>query len=467
MEKIKKRLSNWKMNMLSIRGRLTLVKSVLGYMPLYQFSLFKLPMGVLNYIETLRSHFLNGCASNNKKAIWMNWKNALAPKDRGGLGHPWGRWKNWFEYKGGYGSCWTNIVQEFYSLVDKGVNVFQYLRNPRGGLEMDQLANLKDLMKEVYLNSNADRWSWLLDKSGFFAVSSVRNLIDEKILPKTEFQTKIKIDVHTWKIMTNSLPTWFNISCHGILIDSIKCPICDQGVETSSHLFFTCLMIDSVHILVKNKSLLEGVFQVMWWLLWYFRNKTIFEAKVPRKALFFDEVVRLNLNKTQGASTPKEVKRMKTVPYASAVESIMYATGYVFILKGGTLEWKSSKQSTTVMSSTKVEYITALEAAIEAVWIRKFISGLGLVPTIKEPIRMFCDNSAALHFANELGVQRHPRHYHRRYHYVYESITLGEIRFLKVYTDDNLVDPFTKTVSKGKLTQHARSMGLCLASSFM
>nr|GEX27586.1 hypothetical protein [Tanacetum cinerariifolium] len=34
---------------------------------------------------------------------------------------------------------------------------------------------------------------------------------------------------------------------------------------------------------------------------------------------------RLDMNKTQGASTPKEVKRMQNVPYASAVGSIMYA----------------------------------------------------------------------------------------------------------------------------------------------
>ncbi|GKA13017.1 hypothetical protein Tco_0692563 [Tanacetum coccineum] len=34
---------------------------------------------------------------------------------------------------------------------------------------------------------------------------------------------------------------------------------------------------------------------------------------------------RLDLNKTQGASTPKEVKRMQNIPYASAVGSIMYA----------------------------------------------------------------------------------------------------------------------------------------------
>ncbi|GJY42136.1 hypothetical protein Tco_0429406 [Tanacetum coccineum] len=119
------------------------------------------------------------------------------------------------------------------------------------------------------------------------------------------------------------------------------------------------------------------------------------------------------------------------------------------------------------MSATEAEYIAASEAEMEAVWIRKFISRLGIVPTINEPIKMFCDNSAALHFANEPGVHNGARHYHRRYHYVRECIELGEIKLLKVHTYDNLADPFVKALSKGKLTQHARSIGLRLASSFM
>ncbi|GKA39419.1 retrotransposon protein, putative, ty1-copia subclass [Tanacetum coccineum] len=204
---------------------------------------------------------------------------------------------------------------------------------------------------------------------------------------------------------------------------------------------------------------------------------------------------RFDLNKTQGASTPEEVKRMQNVPYASAVGSIINTkymflvyggnpeaelrvesscdagfetdrddtqsqTGYVFILNGRAVDWKSSKQSTTTMSAIEAEYIAASKAAMEAVWIRKFISGLGIVPTINEPIGMFYDNSAALHFANEPGVQKGTRHHHRRYHYVHECIALRKIRFLKVHTDDNLADPFTKALPKGKLTQHARSMGL-------
>ncbi|GJV36950.1 hypothetical protein Tco_1409427 [Tanacetum coccineum] len=106
------------------------------------------------------------------------------------------------------------------------------------------------------------------------------------------------------------------------------------------------------------------------------------------------------------------------------------------------------------MSATLAEYIAASEAEVEAVWIRKFISRLGIVPTINEPIKMFCDNSSALLIANEPGVQMGVRHYHGRY-------------LLKVHTYDNLADPFTKALLKRKLTQHARSMGLRLASSFM
>ncbi|GKB10833.1 hypothetical protein Tco_0844756 [Tanacetum coccineum] len=154
---------------------------------------------------------------------------------------------------------------------------------------------------------------------------------------------------------------------------------------------------------------------------------------------------RLDLNKTQGASTPKEVKRMQNVPYDSVVGSIMYVV-------------RCTRPDVAFAQNITSRFQQNPDAEMEAVWIRKFISGLGIVPTINDPIRMFYDNSAALYFANELGVQRGARHYHKRYHYVRESIALGKIRFLKVHTDDNLVDPFTKALSKGKLTQHVRSM---------
>ncbi|GKD96227.1 hypothetical protein Tco_1380124, partial [Tanacetum coccineum] len=54
VEKFKKRLGNWKTKMISFVGRLTLVKSVLGSLALYFFSLFRAPMSVLKNLESLR-----------------------------------------------------------------------------------------------------------------------------------------------------------------------------------------------------------------------------------------------------------------------------------------------------------------------------------------------------------------------------------------------------------------------------
>nr|GFB76645.1 RNA-directed DNA polymerase, eukaryota, reverse transcriptase zinc-binding domain protein [Tanacetum cinerariifolium] len=58
VDKLRSRLSKWKVKTLSIGGRLTLLKAVLGASPLYNMSIFKVPKGILNSMEALRSKFL-------------------------------------------------------------------------------------------------------------------------------------------------------------------------------------------------------------------------------------------------------------------------------------------------------------------------------------------------------------------------------------------------------------------------
>nr|GEU32850.1 hypothetical protein [Tanacetum cinerariifolium] len=160
---------------------------------------------------------------------------------------------------------------------------------------------------------------------------------------------------------------------------------------------------------------------------------------------------KLKLSKSQGASTPAELKCMQNVPYVSAVGSIMYVvrctrpdvafaqnvtsrfqqnpgdlywttvknimkylrntkdmflTEYVFVLNGSAVDWKSAKQSIFATSSVEAEYIDAFDASKEAVWVRKIIFGLGVVPIIKEPISMYCDNTGAIAIANESGITK-------------------------------------------------------------
>ncbi|GKD02121.1 RNA-directed DNA polymerase, eukaryota [Tanacetum coccineum] len=53
IHRFRNKLSSWKANTLSIGGRLTLVKAVLGSLPIYYFSLFKAPQKVINTLESI------------------------------------------------------------------------------------------------------------------------------------------------------------------------------------------------------------------------------------------------------------------------------------------------------------------------------------------------------------------------------------------------------------------------------
>nr|GEU85013.1 RNA-directed DNA polymerase, eukaryota, reverse transcriptase zinc-binding domain protein [Tanacetum cinerariifolium] len=85
IERMTCRLSKWKLKTLSIGGRLTLLKSVLGSKTIYHTYLFKVPKKVLHRMESMRSHFFNGAELSSKKSVWVKWKHALASKDKGGL----------------------------------------------------------------------------------------------------------------------------------------------------------------------------------------------------------------------------------------------------------------------------------------------------------------------------------------------------------------------------------------------
>lgn len=57
IDRFTKRLSSLKARLLSIGGRLTLVKAVLGNLPIYFLSLFKAQKKIINRLESIRRRF--------------------------------------------------------------------------------------------------------------------------------------------------------------------------------------------------------------------------------------------------------------------------------------------------------------------------------------------------------------------------------------------------------------------------
>ena len=83
-------------------------------------------------------------------------------------------------------------------------------------------------------------------------------------------------------------------------------------------------------------------------------------------------------------------------------------TRYIFILNGGAVSWCSPKQSVMAGSMCEAEYIAASEEANEGVWMKEFISDLGVIPSASGPMKIFCDNTGAIDLARNPDFIREP-----------------------------------------------------------
>ena len=146
--------------------------------------------------------------------------------------------------------------------------------------------------------------------------------------------------------------------------------------------------------------------------------------------------------------------------FQSDVDDSKSMSGYIFNLNGGAVSWKSSKQETTADSTTEAEYIAASDAAKEAVWIRNFIQQWGVVPSITDPVTVYCDNNGAIAQAKEPRSHQRSKHILRRYHLIREIIGRGDVLVDQVASAENVADPLTKPLAQKVFDKHLEKMQL-------
>nr|KYP69121.1 Retrovirus-related Pol polyprotein from transposon TNT 1-94 [Cajanus cajan] len=71
-----------------------------------------------------------------------------------------------------------------------------------------------------------------------------------------------------------------------------------------------------------------------------------------------------------------------------------------------------------VDSTTEAKYIAANEATKEAIWTKKFLSELGVVPSVEEPFLLLCDSTGAIAQAKEPRSHQRSKQILRRYHLI-------------------------------------------------
>ncbi|GKC89450.1 hypothetical protein Tco_1150099 [Tanacetum coccineum] len=86
IEKVKRRISDWKNKSLSLAGRVQLIRSVLGSMHVYWASVFILPSSLMLELEQFMRGFL-WCQGEMKRGkAKVVWEDVCIPKREGGLG---------------------------------------------------------------------------------------------------------------------------------------------------------------------------------------------------------------------------------------------------------------------------------------------------------------------------------------------------------------------------------------------
>ena len=146
--------------------------------------------------------------------------------------------------------------------------------------------------------------------------------------------------------------------------------------------------------------------------------------------------------------------------FQSDKDSRKSTSGSIFTLGGGAVVWRSIKQSSISDSTMEAEYIAACEAAKELVWLKKFYTDLEVVPNMEKPLVLYCDNSGAVANFKEPRSHKRGKHIERKYHMIQEIIHRGDVAVMKVASEQNLVDPFTKTLPERVFTGHLEGLGL-------
>ncbi|GJZ37647.1 RNA-directed DNA polymerase, eukaryota [Tanacetum coccineum] len=331
VRKLNSRMSKWKLKTLSIGGRLTLLKSVLGATPIYNMSLFKVPKTVLNLMESIRRDFFYGFHGEAKKIFWVKWSKVLAAKKFGGLGVSsffalnrallfkwvwrfisrdnslWFRFVNAMhgpltQHSARFSSIWSTIIREVYALKNQGIDLISHCKIRIGdglltrfwsdiwvgdnqlrvmfpriyALELHKDCSVADKMVHSVVHT-LHCWRWDMNGSGEFRVKDVRNLLDDFFLPKDDSATRwiksvpIKINVFAWRASQDRLPSKLNLLRRGVQVDNLMCPICNSVQEDISHVLFTCEVAAAITRLVCRWWDVdrESFSSYMDWLSWF------------------------------------------------------------------------------------------------------------------------------------------------------------------------------------------------------
>ncbi|XP_033516008.1 secreted RxLR effector protein 161-like [Nicotiana tomentosiformis] len=135
-------------------------------------------------------------------------------------------------------------------------------------------------------------------------------------------------------------------------------------------------------------------------------------------------------------------------------------SGYIFLLAGGVVSWRSVEQTIVVTSTMEAEFIACYDTTSLALWLKNFIFGLRIVDCVSRPFRIFCDNSIAVFFSKNNKSGSRSKHIDIKYLMIRDYVKKQDVSFEHVSTTLMIVDPITKGLPANVFKDRVTHMGL-------
>ena len=146
--------------------------------------------------------------------------------------------------------------------------------------------------------------------------------------------------------------------------------------------------------------------------------------------------------------------------FAGCIDSRKSTSGYIYLLAGGAISWKSAKQTLIASSTMAAEYIACYEVSNHGNWLKNFAMSLKVVQGIERPLKLYCDNQSTVMFANNNQSLTKSKHIDIKYLVVKERVQNGQLSIEHIATNSMVADPLTKGVPVLVFREQIAYMGL-------
>ena len=146
--------------------------------------------------------------------------------------------------------------------------------------------------------------------------------------------------------------------------------------------------------------------------------------------------------------------------FGGCQDSMKSTSGYIFVLVGGAVSWKSAKQTLMAPSTMAAEFIACYVASNHGVWLRNFVTRLRIVESIERPLKLYCDNQSAVLYATNNRSSSKSKYIDIKFFVVRERVQNCQLCIEHIGTNSMLADSLTKGLTPNKFEEHVAHMGV-------